>query len=74
MKGVVVSLKNENTAVVKVERVLRHPRLFKIITRHKRFSCFLPDNVNVRLGQYVEIKETSPRSATRSWLVFKSYD
>lgn len=74
MRGVIVSTKNKNTAVVKVERVLRHPRLFKTITRHKKFSCFLPSELNLSLGQAVEIKETSPKSATKTWLVVKAYD
>lgn len=74
MRGVVVSTKNKNTAVVKVERVLRHPRLFKTITRHKKFTCFLPAEIGLHLGQEVEIKETSPKSASKSWLVIKVYD
>lgn len=74
MRGIVVSTKNKNTAVVKVERVLRHPRLFKTITRHKKFACYLPGELNLHLGQEVEIRETSPKSATKTWLVVKVYD
>jgi len=74
MRGVVVSLKSKNTAVVKVARVLRHPKLFKTITLHKKFACSLDGSVNVSLGHEVEIKETSPKSASKSWLVTKVYD
>lgn len=74
MKGIVVSLKNKKTATVKVARVLRHPRLGKIIIRHKKFSCFLPSELTVVSGQEVEIKETSPKSASKMWQVVKAYD
>lgn len=73
MKGIVVSLKNKKTAGVKVNRVFRHPSLFKIIHRSKNFSCQVPDDLNLSLGQAVEIRQTSPRSAGKSWLVFEIY-
>jgi|GEM_PF-6363174 small subunit ribosomal protein S17 len=74
MRGIIVSTKSKNTAVVKVERVLRHPKLFKTITRHKNFTCSLPSEFNPLLGQEVEIRGTSPKSATKSWLIVKVYD
>ena len=64
MKGVIESINSKNTAIVKVERVLRHPRLLKIVTRHKKFHCYVPDGVKVNIGQWAEIKETSPADNT----------
>lgn len=74
MKGIVVSLKNKKTAVVRVARDLRHPRLSKIIKRHKNFACLMVGQQKLSLGQRVEIKETSPRSARKSWLIAQVYD
>lgn len=74
MIGIVVSTKNKNTVVIRVERVIRHPRLFKTIIRHKKFACLLPVEMKLSLGQKVEVREISPKSATKMWLVVKVYD
>lgn len=74
MRGLVVSLKNKKTVIVKVRRVFRHPVLFKIIRRDKNFSCHVEGDPKLSLGQTVEIRQTSARSAGKSWLVSKIYD
>lgn len=66
--GVVVSDRMEKTAVVAVERQVRHPAYKRIIRRTSRF--FAHDEKNdARVGDSVEIVETRPMSKNKRWRI-----
>jgi small subunit ribosomal protein S17 len=68
MVGVVVSNKMDKTAVVSVERHLRHPLYKKILRRTKRYKAHDPANAAV-LGDVVRIVETRPLSKEKRWRI-----
>lgn len=66
--GVVVSDKMDKTAVVKVERRVRHPEFGKIVTRSKKY--YVHDEKNeLKVGDKVKIAETRPMSALKRWRI-----
>ncbi|MEO0713144.1 MAG: 30S ribosomal protein S17 [Pseudomonadota bacterium] len=66
MEGVVVSTKQNKTAVVRVERTFTHPLLKKIVRRSKKYHAHDENNVAVE-GQTVTIVEGPPRSKLKRW-------
>lgn len=66
MEGVVVSTKQDKTAIVSVERTFMHPLLKKIVRRSKRYHAHDETNVAVE-GQKVAIVECAPRSKLKRW-------
>ena len=66
--GVVVSDRMDKTAIVAVERMVRHPAYKRIIRRTSRF--FAHDEKNdAHIGDQVEIVETRPLSKNKRWRV-----
>jgi small subunit ribosomal protein S17 len=66
LQGEIVSTAMEKTVVVKVERIVTHPRYKKIIRRSKRYHAH--DEANTcSMGDIVRIIETSPISKTKRW-------
>ena len=65
-EGVVVSNKMNKTAVVKVERTLRHPLYKKIIKRTERFQVHDESN-QTQVGDTVRIMECRPLSRHKRW-------
>jgi len=66
--GVVVSSSMDKTAVVSVERLVKHPFYKKYIKRTSKFKAH--DNVNeCQVGDKVKIIETRPLSKTKRWRV-----
>lgn len=66
--GVVVSDRMDKTAVVAVERQVRHPAYKRIVRRTSRF--FAHDEKNdARIGDSVEIVETRPMSKNKRWRI-----
>ncbi len=68
MVGVVVSNKMDKTAVVAVERRVRHPLYRKIIRRTTRYKAHDANN-NAQLGDVVRIVETRPLSKDKRWRI-----
>jgi len=68
IQGTVVSLKNTNTATVKVTRRFQHPIFRKYISRSKKYACDYQD-LKLELGDLVEIVETRPVSKTKHFKV-----
>ncbi|MDZ7824105.1 MAG: 30S ribosomal protein S17 [Ahrensia sp.] len=68
LQGVVVSDKNENTVVVRVERRFSHPLLKKTVRRSKRYQAHDASNA-VKVGDQVSIEECAPISKTKRWMV-----
>jgi small subunit ribosomal protein S17 len=66
LQGVVVSAKNDKTAVVRVERTYVHPVLKKIVRRSKKYHAHDETNL-AQEGQQVSIQECSPKSKLKRW-------
>jgi len=67
-EALVVSDKMTKTRVVVIERVYRHPRYERVITRAKRFKA--PDEANAsKVGDRVLIEETRPLSKDKRWQI-----
>jgi small subunit ribosomal protein S17 len=67
-EGVVVSDKMTKTRVVMIERVYRHPRYERVITRSKRLKAHDETNAS-KLGDRVLIEETRPLSKDKRWRI-----
>ena len=66
--GVVVSDRMAKTAIVAVERMVRHPAYKRIVRRTSRF--FAHDERNeAHVGDQVEIVETRPMSKNKRWRI-----
>lgn len=66
LQGTVVSDRQDKTAIVRVDRQVRHPLYKKIIRRSKRFAVHDPENM-CKEGQRVTIRECRPISKTKTW-------
>lgn len=64
--GKVISHKMDKTAVVAVERLMRHPRYGKYIWRTKKFYVHDENNV-CKEGDIVKIIESRPLSRLKRW-------
>ncbi|MDO8477004.1 MAG: 30S ribosomal protein S17 [Candidatus Rokubacteria bacterium] len=67
-EGVVVSDKMTKTRVVMIERVFRHPRYERVITRSKRLKAHDETNAS-KVGDRVLIEETRPLSRDKRWRI-----
>jgi len=66
--GTVVSDKMDKTAVVQVERLVKHPLYKKYIRRRNKFAAHDKDN-NCAIGDRVLITESRPISKRKRWRV-----
>lgn len=72
LQGKIISLKMDNTAVVKVERKWAHPLYQKLVRRSKKYSCdFDKNTMDLALADVVEIEEARPLSKTKRFKVTK---
>jgi len=69
-EGIVVSKKMQKTAVVQVERVVRHPLYQKVLRILKKYHVHDPKD-ECQPGQKVLIAETRPISATKKFRLVK---
>ena len=67
-EGVVVSDKMTKTRVVRIERVYRHPRYERVITRSKRLKAHDETNAS-KVGDRVLLEETRPLSKDMRWRI-----
>jgi small subunit ribosomal protein S17 len=67
-EGVVVSDKMTKTRVVLIERVYRHPRYERVVTRSKRLKAHDEGNTS-KVGDRVLIEETRPLSKDKRWRI-----
>ncbi|MCS6884552.1 MAG: 30S ribosomal protein S17 [Acidobacteriota bacterium] len=65
--GIVVSNKMTKTVVVRVDRLVKHPKYKKYVHRHSKFMAHT--EVECNIGDKVRIIETRPLSARKRWLV-----
>lgn len=68
--GQVVSNKMQKTVTVKVERTFRHPTFKKIVTKAKKY--YAHTDLQLEVGQTVEIMETRPLSKLKRWRVIQA--
>ncbi|UCE53244.1 MAG: 30S ribosomal protein S17 [Desulfobacterales bacterium] len=66
--GTVVSNKMDKTAVVLVERLVKHQMYHKYVRRRAKFAAHDKDN-RCQIGDKVLITETRPLSKTKRWRV-----
>jgi small subunit ribosomal protein S17 len=66
--GSVISDKMEKTVVVRVERLVRHPRYGKVLRRVKKYKAHDEENA-CRVGDVVRIVESRPLSREKRWAV-----
>lgn len=71
MEGVVVSAKQDKTAIVRVESRSQHPLLKKTVRRSKRYHAHDEAN-NAVVGQTISIRECAPKSKLKRWEVVSS--
>ncbi|BBO68204.1 30S ribosomal protein S17 [Desulfosarcina alkanivorans] len=68
LTGTVVSDKMDKTAVVQVERLVKHPLYKKYIRRRNKFAAHDKDN-SCNIGDKVLITESRPISKLKRWRV-----
>lgn len=66
--GTVVSDKMDKTAVVQVERLVKHPLYKKYIRRRNKFAAHDNDNL-CNIGDKVLITESRPISKLKRWRI-----
>jgi small subunit ribosomal protein S17 len=68
LQGRVVSDKMDKTIVVEVQRLVKHPRYRKYVTRRKSYKAH--DEANTfKVGDMVTIQESRPISRDKRWIV-----
>ncbi len=68
LAGVVVSDKMKDTAVVLVNRFVKHPKYGKFMQISKRYKAHDAGNAH-KVGDKVEIKETRPISKDKHFVI-----
>ncbi len=71
--GTVISNKMDKTVVVKVERLVRHPRYHKFIRRQNKFMAHDAHNA-CQIGDQVLIEESRPLSKLKRWVVVRTLE
>ena len=67
-EGVVVSNKMDKTVVVAVQRLVKHPKYKKYVTRRTKYKAHDEQN-HCDIGDRVVITETRPLSKDKRWRV-----
>ena len=70
LSGVIVSDKMDQTAIVKIDRYVKHPKYQKFVKKSKRYAVHNPENVK-KVGDKVEIMEVRPISKTKRFAIVK---
>ena len=68
--GRVVSDKMQQTVVVGIEQIIRHPLYGKTLRRTKKFKAH-DENNECGVGDTIEIMETRPISKEKNWRVVR---
>src|SRR5262252_439274 len=67
--GLVTSDKMQKTVVVRVERLVRHPKYKRYVRQRSKFMAH--DEIGAHIGDIVRIVETRPLSAHKRWRVIE---
>lgn len=65
--GIVASDKMQKTIVVRVDRLIKHPKYRRYVRRTSKFMAH--DEMGATIGDKVRIVETRPLSARKRWRV-----
>ncbi|RJP24526.1 MAG: 30S ribosomal protein S17 [Candidatus Omnitrophota bacterium] len=65
-EGVVVSVAMQKTAVVELQRLIRHPQYGKVVRLNKRVHVH-DESGDCDIGDVVRIMETRPLSKLKRW-------
>jgi small subunit ribosomal protein S17 len=70
-EGIIISISNSNTAIVKMERMVPHPMYKKLI---RKKSTFMTDTTGseVKVGDKIKIVETKPISKGKTFKIYTS--
>ncbi len=68
--GRVISTKMDKTAVIKIDRRVKHQVLGKIITLSSKYKAH-DENNQYNMGDIVEIQECRPLSRSKSWKILR---
>lgn len=68
LSGVIVSDKMTDTAVVAVERYVKHPKYGKFVKRLKKYKVHNKDNQH-KVGEKVTIEQTRPISKDKTFKI-----
>ena len=71
LSGTVISSSANKTVVVKVTRRVQHKLYKKIINRTKKYHAH-DENNTYKIGDSVNIKESSPISKLKTWVVINN--
>ncbi|MBI2086989.1 MAG: 30S ribosomal protein S17 [Candidatus Zambryskibacteria bacterium] len=71
LSGIIVSNKMKDTAVVKVDAFVKHPKYQKFIKRSKKFKVHDAGNTR-KIGDKVQIAETRPISKDKHFVLVRS--
>lgn len=69
LKGVVVSNKMQKTIVVKVDRIVLHPKYKKRYRVSKKYKAHTFQSSDFQIGDLVLIEECRPLSKDKRWRV-----
>ena len=67
LTGKIVSSKNQNTVVIRVERKFRHP----VLKRSKKYHAHY-ESGDYKVGDQIKIIESKPISKLKKWRVLKN--
>ena len=70
LTGIVVSDKMQKTVVVKVQRMIEHPKYKRRYKFHTKYKAHDPQE-EFQVGDKVVIEETRPLSALKRWRVIE---
>lgn len=68
--GTVIKSAMQDTATVRVQRYVRHPKYMKFIKRFKTYLVHDPGNT-AAVGEKVTIRETRPMSKRKTFVIEK---
>jgi small subunit ribosomal protein S17 len=70
MAGTVVSNKMQKTIVVRVARLVKHPKYKKYLRRHTKLYAH-DERGECQIGDRVEVIQTRPRSKLKRWRLLR---
>jgi len=71
LQGKVVSTRMDKTAIIKLTHIRMNQKYERYEKRASRIPAHIPDNIKVKDGQMVTIRECRPLSKTKSFIITK---
>jgi small subunit ribosomal protein S17 len=67
--GVVTSTKMHKTAIVEWSKRIKIPKYDRFMIKKKKKAAHVPEDITVKVGDMVRIKETRPISKTKTFII-----